>query len=767
MSKKSLFFGSTVLLIAMLFTLAGCNNPTGPEGPKGDTGLQGNQGQEIKGDQGFDGDFGGYRLTAVVKPVDLEVAFQEADVAVLITTVRSVYGLVPPGKTLVVLGDAPVAVGQRLELGDGAVLDIRKGATLYASGIDVVGGSTNSGLLVSSSGAVPAVTGEGAIFLPAVQSGAHDGFLHWESDVVDAASEHPGSFTDGSTKLDGSYNIVPFNSASIAILFNRPDDQYSELKIPDVVNLTANAIPSGKTLILLGTGNTIGTPFTLKRDATLIVDEDARLTIDAAFSGESGSAFINRGTGKDNVGVDLGVDLGATGLIADTPDLDVTNDGIIRTDNGTEARIRTLLALGGTGTVKVSVDVGLTVSALLLNQNLEVDSPQAGPVATFTLSDIEQPIDENSAAGKIITIAEADTLALGADSLLIGYLTGTAPNQTPVRTKVVLNDGVIDTATEVSSTLTEIFTSIDSKGAVTASGAVELDGSLVIPKDVTLTLTDATTTFAAATVNSTPWNLTIAGEFKIGGADLVPPDDITITETAVIDLETGSLTIGNAGSAKILKISSSAEFEDDVLSTGTLVQGAGGKVTIDDEEDYSIAAGGVQGGLFKTALADIKKTIGEILVDTLEVEEHFVGGGLVIGTVNLVPTLNPAVPGPAGNADPVPIVSRVYAGGEKYVIVPDLIGITVPGTGLTCLGSSPVFGGTLPLPFTLSVDGNPGLGNHRLGLQDSTALPVAPGDRDEVFGILEFTDYTVEKSGLVSPPVTTKFHIGVRSIRTL
>jgi hypothetical protein len=741
MSKKSLFFGSTVLLIAMLFTLAGCDNPTGPEGPKGDTGLQGNQGQEVIGDQGSDGDFGGYRLTGYVTPVDLEVAFQEYDRAILLTNVRSVYGIVPPGKTLVVLGAAPVAVGQRLELGDGAVLDIRKGAALYASGINA-GGTTDSGLLVSSSGAVPAVTGEGAIFLPAVQSGAHDGFLHWESGEVDVDYQHPGSFTDGSTKLDGSYNIVPFNSATIAILFGRP---YDELKIPDVVGLTANAIPSGKTLILLGTESTIGAPFTLKSDATLIVNEDARLTILAPISGEPGSAFINRGTGKDDEGVDLGVNLGNSGSVVDTP-LTVTNDGIIQTSSNNEARIRTLLALGGTGTVKVSVAVALAAaSPLLLNQNLELNPPLGAP-AIFALSDIEQPIDEDSAAGKTITIGEYATLALGADSLLIGYLTGTAPNQTPVRTKVV-NNGVIDTATEVSSTLTEIFTSMDFNGDVSARGIVELDAPLAISEDVTLSLT-AASTFAAVLGSTNPdtFTLTIAGEFNIGPADLTPPGDITITETAVINLQIGSLTIG--GNTKTLRISSSAEFEDNPALTGKLFQGPGGKVTIDNEEDYSIATGGVEGRLFKTALADIKTTIADYLVDTEELEDHF-GTGKVIGTVDLSLYLQPL---PTNNPTR-PIVSRVYAGGEQYVIVPDRIVVQ------DAVGTSTVFANSVGT-FALSVIP---LVN-QLGLKDGAGLVA---DTDDVFGVIEFTGYKVGKDGLLSPPVDNKFHVGVKAIRNI
>jgi hypothetical protein len=285
---------------------------------------------------------------------------------------------------------------------------------------------------------------------------------------------------------------------------------------------------------------------------------------------------------------------------------------------------------------------------------------------------------------------------------------------------------------------------------VEADGIVELDAPFEIPEEITLELAD-NSTFAAAITGTGVRTLTIKGALSITGtggnqAALTPPENITIAPTAVVDLGIGSLTIA---ANKTLDISSSAQFE----GTGTLIQVATSTITIDGESGYTFSAP-VLGDDFATALADIRDTITNILVDTVTLEDHFVDGDLVIGTVDLSLDL-----GVGGNPSPLPIVGHPYAGGIGYITVPDGIDITVPPAGLSCLGSPPVFSGTPPT-FTLSV-----IAPSQLALKDNTALPVNPADRIDKFGVLRFTGYTVGKSNLVSPAVTAQFHIGVKSIR--
>jgi hypothetical protein len=740
MSKKSLFFGSTVLLIAMLFTLAGCDNPAGPEGPKGDNGtggLQGSEGLEVTGP---DGEFGGYRLSGIVKPVDLEQAFLRDDVVILQYNVASVYGVVPEGGTLIVLGPTIVAVDEDLTLKDGAKVDIQSEATLTATGI-------GSGLLkLYSAGSVPEVTGAGRIFLPAVQTGVHDGFLHWESAEVDVESQYPGSFYNG-TSIGG------FNSSSIAILFSR----WSELFIPDVPDLTADAIPSGKTLNLLGTTNTITAHFTLKSNATLIVAEDARLTISATFDGNPGSAFINKGKGQDSGLVDLGVfligvDTGKFDLTGTAPDIypAVTNNGLITTVDTTEGNIRDLLALDGSGTVKLGATVPLTVP-LLLNQNLELTA------GTFTLFNTSDPIHEDSASGKTITIGSTATLALEANSTLIGYLDGT----TPVLTKV-LNFGTITTPTLVSSVLTNIFESLVAvdgiKGRVQADGIVVLDAPFEIPKGVTLDLTKASTFAGVTSSNTAPRTLTVAGELYITGndalnaADLVPPENITVSGKVVLVNSNASLTVA---ANKIFDIASTAEFE----GSGVLKQVSGTPVTIDNVENYEFS-GDVVGDNFAVALADIKATITGALVDKIDLTgSHFTGAEKVIGTVDLSGALTSG----NGPGTAVSIVSLSTIAGS-VVTVPSNITIT-QGTILNDVTSLPPAGGSAAVftdvtKFTLAVETSSPWGVTLRDDADVVASPII-----DKFGVLRFINYTVAKFNLVSPKQADPFHIGVKSAR--
>jgi hypothetical protein len=130
MSRKSLFFGSIVLLLTTLLIFAGCDNSVspgapGPAGTPGAEGPQGNQGEE--GDPGIAAD--AFLPGPTVRASDLDYNYEVMgrDVAVLGTSVTRVTGVIPSGKTLYVLGNVIVgndvpAITDTLVLEDGAKL---------------------------------------------------------------------------------------------------------------------------------------------------------------------------------------------------------------------------------------------------------------------------------------------------------------------------------------------------------------------------------------------------------------------------------------------------------------------------------------------------------------------------------------------------------------------------------------------------------------------------------------------------------------------
>jgi hypothetical protein len=302
---------------------------------------------------------------------------------------------------------------------------------------------------------------------------------------------------------------------------------------------------------------------------------------------------------------------------------------------------------------------------------------------------------------------------------------------------------------------------MNSKGVVEAAGVVLLDGPLTIPVDVTLNVTNTLATFGdISPTPATTRPLTIAGRFEItGNVNLIPKDDITITETAKIHLGYGTGSIDLKGDNKTLRISSSANFNVYepalFLSTGVLkATGTTPTIIIDGDGGYQIDnTFGVPCGQFQDALADIKKTIGEVLQKTTDLEEvHFGSGYTAIGTVDLVRNLTASVPtNPAE-----PIVSSTNAGGEQYVVVPSdkviVLSTNITGVGTPALSS-----------FSLSINTD-----HQLCLKDGDDLNNGGTTSTGVdrFGVLEVTNYQVQRYNLISPPETSlKFRIGVKARR--
>jgi hypothetical protein len=725
MSRKSLFFGSIVLILAMLFALAGCKDPVaGPQGPQGDQGNQGDKGDSI---QGGTGDTGAGGLSGDdIRAVDLDDAFAKSDVVTLLSNVQTVYGKVPSGGTLRVLGEAITVPAERtLELENGATLIIYQGATLSAIAVPGTEGS-----LVAGTGAK--VEGEGAVILPVDLSDPDDpldepfpaSLLHWESDQVTIPLKYryPGSYYDGSDILD-------LNSSAIAAIFGKENGtKYTELTVKNVTALGANAIPANKKLTLVGSFNTIVVPFMLINYAKLTVGEQGVLTVTGtgALSSNSAAEFVNEGE------VSLDVNVSLTGNSGG-----LTNNGTIYTQSVTGSTIVALLGITATEATKTATIVVRNVGSgtpivltgaggvsIPLNQNLKL-LPIGVTVQTYTLADAPEPFTGFGLEGKpVITIGPTAILNLPANVTTIGT------------TVVNRSGGLISTATVSSATLKNIFTNMGGIGRVTATAAVQLTSDLAfaIPKDTVLTLGNVGATLATGTDSS----LTIDGTLINGGnAPLAPLDNITINGT--VDLGTAGLTIA---ALKTLKISSSAV----ISGAGVLEQeDATSVVEIDGLPGYVLTNTGVVGDNFATALANITETRDK-LKDTVSLGgSQFAGfSEKAIGTVDLS--------GDAANTI-LPIAFSATAAGDP-IIIPGTTAITP--TALAVLGDTPPF--TTSTTFTLSINGSRELSLADSGLTGST----------DKFGVLEFNKYTITELLLQSPELGGEdylFHLGVKSKR--
>jgi hypothetical protein len=330
-----------------------------------------------------------------------------------------------------------------------------------------------------------------------------------------------------------------------------------------------------------------------------------------------------------------------------------------------------------------------------------------------------------------------------------------------------VNNGTITTYTTVSSTLTNIFNNLqpnssDELGLVIAAGVVTLDAPLTIPADAVLDLQAASTFANVTSSNTSPRNLIINGVLTTTNNTalaLQPPENITVSSTGRVGLGTsGSLTIA---STKTFDISSPADETESTFSgsgANSLKAGTGTApvIIIDGVSGYGFdTTTGVTPDLFKAALADIKKTVGEILVDKVELSSvsHFYGQGVdkVLGTVDLASTLN-------GSGSPlVPITSSDNAAGDK-IPVPSGISIVVAASpGITSLGG--VYTTNLS-NFSLGVNID-----SFLTFRDITDKPTSPSPIIDKFGVLKIVDYTVAKNNLVSPKQAGPIHVGVKSLR--
>ena len=258
----------TIILAALLsvsLVLVGCGDPeAGAAGTPGSMGTPGSV--------PFSGD---------VTAAELAKAFAKSDEVILQSTVTSVYGAIPAGKTLAVFGKTAVKAGESLDV-TGA-LEIETSAALDAS---YVGGT--AGYL---KGTAANVTGAGTVKLPYVADGIElpDGGIGY-TDVA-GVTKTVGSYITTATPTPGS----ALDNADIAAIFAL-DDGPAALTASGIAGLTAAAVPAGKTLTLTGTNNTFAAALDLATGGTLIVDGTLTDSTGVAiWFFESGGRLFERG----------------------------------------------------------------------------------------------------------------------------------------------------------------------------------------------------------------------------------------------------------------------------------------------------------------------------------------------------------------------------------------------------------------------------------------------------------------------------------------
>jgi hypothetical protein len=269
MKKTLKLFMVMFLAIALgSFLITSCDSPT-----NGDTGATGARGAATN-----------YIESGAVSATSLSDRFYAADVITLGSGVTSVEGEVPAGKRLIVSGANTYVLGaSSLEVI--GTLEIRKDAALNASYI-----SGSNGYLEGTG----SITGAGSVYLPYLtgsNAGLPQGGIHYASTNI------------GAVKAVGSYKNTPsstttstaLTSAIIGDIFGATNGP-TTLAAANVTGLTDVAVPSGKTLTLIGNNNTVVAPLSLASKGTLIVAEGAILETTSNITADGTTPITIKGT---------------------------------------------------------------------------------------------------------------------------------------------------------------------------------------------------------------------------------------------------------------------------------------------------------------------------------------------------------------------------------------------------------------------------------------------------------------------------------------
>jgi filamentous hemagglutinin len=597
MHKKSLFFVSISVLLALLL-ITGCSNPTGSSGastPETDVPTDNNSDKGSGSDNS--GDTGGTLSGPNVSAADLAAEFAKFSTVTLGSNVATVDGLVPAGKTLVIIGaGTAVTPNQSLEVNGSGSIEIRKIGQLNASQTGTAGYLKGTG----------SITGDGTIALPYVSGGAlPDGGIDYKNTSVVKTAKAVGSIISSGT------TGTAIASTDIAGLYTALGDKLTLGTVSGAI--TPAAIPAGKELTLSG-ANTITTAFDLSGGGTLTVNGTLTTTggIEIKAKAVAPSNIIINGT------LDLTNDAGASvaGL--------VTNNGTIKSKAATAAIQTTLLTgVDGSGTVVLADQTSpAAITSGVLTQNVEI-----GTGGKLTPPLAAKPFT----GGKTITITDTGVLDLG-----IVADPDFALNTSDVK---IVNNGTttggITTATLSAAALNKILAV---KGPIFSTGAVTGDDNILVPLGTNLTHS------TGAFLGSATATLTINGEAEFttgtfedqeGAVTVGPNGKATFTLATFAALETG-LTIGpNANviftAATFTALTQELTINGTVTLGGVAVPkgnvnvagrlnigavGAGKSLTIETGKALNITGTGADNGVFLTSTGAVILKTTNVVDDT-------------------------------------------------------------------------------------------------------------------------------------------------------
>jgi hypothetical protein len=758
MLRKSLIFGSIALLLVMLLALAGCEGPVGPAGAAGG-----------EGGRGDDGMADGYPLeTGTAR--DLEVAFGYSEKVVLSSAVRRVWGTVPEGKTLYIVGpketEGDVLVGwEGLELLGTLVL--HKEAILLATGrTDVANNDFRNGLITLGPNA--RVTGEGAIVLPYDLDGEFTDGLTYNSSIVSNVDKFPGSVASRGILRKAANNFHVFGPAEINDILRL--ENVTSLRVRNVDPLlnpasrNSNAtIPltevvfdrtRGKTLILSGSNNEIQANFEVLNTGTLVVEEGAILEVPlantATIGATGGTKLLNSGTIIFSNPLS-GIDSLRGGII--------TNNGTIETsandadNNGglydPSFQLEQLLELLGEGRIVVAHYPNPPISILpplslntetALNQHLVIaaDSELFGDIVLLNTN--HTPFD-GIREGRTITINRAipgindddGIFELSADVNNIGTS--------------VANHGLIITPTVNPDVLTTIFENTNNSGFVQSDGVLtSFDKSFTIPNGISLVLNAAS---PLTSDNTGPYDVIINGDLAVIGGNITPSGNVTIGSD-------GLLILGDPTVNAVVPTLTLAEAQILTIPGPTNVDGPGQIIAFNTDsviqiinEPYTtttalgVIAGNLE-GILETFAEDRVK-----LTDNITLDSYF-GGAKAIGSV-LFDTLN----APTG---PVTASVRLEPDGINGIVNDLRISSTIAGVTTGYVDDESINDFTNIELSTGTINAN---GERTVLVTDHNYTGSNTVDR---FDVLIYHQIRLSLDGLTGP-VLPRFHVGIKTKR--
>jgi filamentous hemagglutinin len=459
----------------------------GPEGPAGPTGPAGD-----------------VYLTGAVTADDLSVAFARGKTVILQFAAGEVYGEVPAESTLIV-------VGKTTKVTDAQTLNVKGTLTIWGGGILNASGIAGSNGLVTLDGGT--VGGDGMIAVPFNGTGTtYEGaaVLFGAGAGVTATKIAGSKITNVATT---PITAATIGSGDIVTLFAATD----ELTLLDAA-LTA-AIPANKKLTLVGPGNTVTANVSIPVGAVLTIAQGAKLSI--------AGTFVLNTTGSGEIRNKGEIVLTGTAYVQSNGGEGVYNDNIITSSATAANSITPLLALKGSGQVRLTA----AVAAITTQINLYHDVVLVGPSGALTLNFTGSPIEFRE--GAKLTIESGATLTLGA-------------NTTGLAAKSIVNRGTIATPVILDNPLQSIFAAMDGGGAVTATGIITgtVDTDFTVPKGVILTTNTGASTFA----NTRDLIVEEGAALTISGAGNVKPaGKIWVKEGGTLEKAAVGGTLGSTG----------------------------------------------------------------------------------------------------------------------------------------------------------------------------------------------------------------------------